>query len=156
MRLKSVVTAVMTAAAATAVLSLPHLSAQGRRGVPGVIPNTLTELRAQDSRVDRMVRRGDLRVRAPRTDKLVPGRRIERTDQYLRGVRVFGADVTRQLAGGQTVSVFGTIYDDLNIDTTPRVPEADARRRVEELAGVRLGPSRAGELMVLPREDGTA
>ena len=156
MRFKSVVTAVVTAAAATAVLSLPHLSAQGRRGVPGVIPKTLTELRAQDSRVDRMVRRGDLRVRAPRTDKLVPGRRIERTDQYLRGVRVFGADVTRQLAGGQTVSVFGTIYDDLNIDTTPRVPEADARRRVEELAGVRLGPSRAGELMVLPREDGTA
>ena len=32
-------------------------------------------------------------VRQP--ENIVPGRRIERADQYLRGVRVFGADVTR-------------------------------------------------------------
>ena len=47
-------------------------------------------------------------VREPRAvDKLVPGRRIERADQYHRGVRVFGADVARQFAGGQIVSIFG-------------------------------------------------
>ena len=85
-----------------------------------------------------------------------PRRRIERTDQFIRGVRVFGADVTRQLDRGQTVSVFGTLYDGLVVDTTPAVTELEARGRVEEAAGVRLGNSRAGELMVLPREDGTA
>ena len=36
MRFESVVMTVMTAAAATAVLSLPHVSAQGRRGIPGL------------------------------------------------------------------------------------------------------------------------
>ena len=113
-------------------------------------------MRAQDARVDGMLRRGDLQVRVSQADKLVPGRRIERTNQFIRGVRVFGGDVARQLAGGQTVSVFGTIYDDLVVDTTPSVSELEARGRVEEAAGVRLGPSRAGELMVLPREDGSA
>src|SRR5918993_2018888 len=156
MGFKSLLTAVVCAAAATVILSMPGVEAQGRRNIPAVAPKSLVELRAQDARVEGMLRRGDLRVRAASADKLVPGRRIERTDQFVRGVRVFGGDVARQLAGGQTVSVFGTIYDDLAVDTTPSVSELEARRRVEEAAGVRLGPSRAGELLVLPREDGTA
>lgn len=151
----SLLTAALCAAAV--ILYLPPAEAQGRRTPPGVMPKTLVELRAVDTRVDRMLRGGDLRRRvSAQTDKLVPGRRIERADQFIRGVRVFGGDVARQLAGGQTVSVFGTIYDDLSVDTTASVPELEARQRVEEAAGVRLGPSRAGELVVLPREDGRA
>ena len=42
------------------------------------------------------------------------------------------------------------------ISPTPSVSELEARGRVEEAAGVRLGASRAGELVVLPREDGSA
>ncbi len=156
MALKSLLTAAVCASAAAVVLYLPSLHAQGRRPNPGIIPKSLVDLRAQDSRVDRMMRVGELRVRTAHADKLVPGRRIERTDQFVGGVRVFGADVARQLDRGQTVSVFGTLYDGLVVDTTPSVPELEARGRVEEAAGVRLGPSRAGELMVLPREDGTA
>ena len=156
MALKSLLTAAVCASAAGVVLSLPAMHAQGRRQNAGIIPKSLVELRAQDSRVDRMKRAGDLRVRNVAADKLVPGRRIERTDQFIRGVRVFGADVARQLDRGQTVSVFGTVYDDLVVDTTPSVPELEARARVEETAGVRLGASRAGELVVLPREDGSA
>jgi Zn-dependent metalloprotease len=154
--LKSLLTAAVCASASAAVLCLPAVQAQVRRPSPSVIPKSLVDLRAQDSRVDRMMRDGNLRVRNAQPDKLVPGRRIERTDQFIRGVRVFGADVTRQLDRGQTVSVFGTLYDGLVVDTTPAVTELEARGRVEEAAGVRLGSSRAGELMVLPREDGTA
>ena len=156
MALKSLLTAAVCASASAAVLCFPAVQAQVRRPSPSVIPKSLVDLRAQDSRVDRMMRDGDLRVRTAQPDKLVPGRRIERTDQFIRGVRVFGADVTRQLDRGQTVSVFGTLYDGLVVDTTPSVTELEARGRVEEAAGVRLGNSRAGELMVLPREDGTA
>ena len=152
----SLLWAVVCATAAVAIVQMPPAQAQGRRGSPGLVPKDLVELRAQDARVDRMLRRGELRVRASQPDKLVRGRRIERTDQYLGGVRVFGADVARQLAGGQTVSVFGTIYDDLLVDTTPSVSEPAARRRVEEAAGVRIGLSRAGELVVLPRENDAA
>ena len=58
-----------------------------------------------------------------------------------RGVRVFGADVTRQLAGGQAVSVFGAVYDDLEVDTTPTVSEREARGP-RGRAGVPIGPAR--------------
>ena len=94
---KSLITAAVCAAAAAAVLSMPPALAQGRRGLPGIIPKTVDDLRSQDARVDRMLRGGDLRIRSSRADTLVPGRRIERADQYHRGVRVFGADVSRQL-----------------------------------------------------------
>lgn len=151
---KSLITAAVCAAAAAAVLSMPPALAQGRRGLPGIIPKTVDDLRSQDARVDRMLRGGDLRIRSSRADALVPGRRIERADQYHRGVRVFGADVSRQLSGGQTVSVYGTLYDGLAVDTSPTIRELDARRRVEARAGVTLGASRAGELVVLPLPDG--
>lgn len=155
MGLKSLTALAVCVVAAAALLWMPA-QAQGRRRPPEIIPESIGELRAQDARVDRMMRGRDLRVRDSRVDPLVPGRRIERANQYHRGVRVFGGDVARQLAGGQTVSVFGTVYDDLTVETTPTVSEVDARRRVEERAGVRLGPARAGELVVLPRENGSA
>jgi bacillolysin len=132
---------------------MPAAKAQGRR-VPGINPGSVTELRAQDDRVNRLLREGDLRVRSSVPDKLVPGRRIERADQFHRGVRVFGGDVARQVAGGQVVSILGTIYENISVDTNPLIPELDARRLVEARAGVRIGPARAGELVVLPRDSG--
>jgi thermolysin len=130
------------------------LEAQGRRAGLVINPTSVTELRAHDARLSRMVRQGGLRVRDSRPDKLLPGRRIERAYQYHRGVRVFGADVTRQLWRGQTVSTFGVVYDDVDVDTRPAVNEIDARRTIEALTGARLGASRAGELVVLPRDAG--
>ena len=154
MGLKSLTSGVVCTTLAVLVLCSPEPSAQSRRATAAVMPSTIGELRQQDARVDRMLRGGDLRVRESLADKLVPGRRIERTDQYHRGVRVFGGGVTRQLAGGQTVSVFGTLYDDIAIDPAPRVTELEARSEVEARTGVRLGALRAGELLVLPREHG--
>ena len=155
MRFRSVASALVCAAAAASLLCMPPTQAQDRRGVPEIVPTSISDLRAQDARVDRMLRGRTLRMRQSRADKLVAGRRIERTDQYHGGVRVFGGDVTRQLAGSQTVSVFGTVYDDLTVDTNASIPEPEARRSVETRAGVQLGPSPAGELVVLPRDDGS-
>jgi bacillolysin len=139
---------------AAALAGRSGLEAQGRRVIPAINPASATELRAHDERITRMLRQGTLRLRESRLDKLLPGRRIERADQYHRGVRVLGADVARQMWRGQTVSTFGVLYDDVDIDTRPTVDEIDARGTVEALTGVRLGPSRAGELVVLPRDDG--
>jgi thermolysin len=139
---------------AVALLCMPAAKAQVRRPNPAINPSTLTELRSQDDRIHQMVRRGELRPRGSRVDTLVAGRRIERADQYHRGVRVFGGDVARQVADGQVVSIFGTLYDDITVDTNPQVGEPQARRYVETLAGVRLGAPREGELVVLPRESG--
>lgn len=154
MRVKRMAGAALCAVVAAVVLCMPEARAQGRRVPPGINPASLAELRSQDNRVTRMLREGALRMRESRPDKLVPGRRIERSTQYHRGVRVFGADVARQVAGGQVMSVFGTVYDDITVDTNPTVGELAARRLVESRTGVSLGATRAGELVVLPREDG--
>jgi bacillolysin len=139
--------------ALAAFLSAALPQAQARRGPVALRSASLSDLRAEDARVERMLRGRELRVRSLQPDKLVAGRRIERTDQYYAGVRVYGADVTRQFSAGQVVSVFGAVYDDIAVDTTPSVLEREARRTVEMLAGVPIGDSRAGELVVLPRED---
>jgi bacillolysin len=151
---RSTTAAAVCAALATIVLYVPATRAQGRRSNPAITPASLTELRSQDDRISRMMRQGDLRLRTSLPDTLVAGRRIERADQHHRGVRVFGGDVVRQLARGQVISIFGTIHEAIAVDPNPLIDEADARRRVEARAGVRLGPSRAGELVVLPRETG--
>src|SRR5688572_2695013 len=147
-RIKTMMAAAGCAGLAAGLLGLPAVRAQIRRPNPGINPATVIELRSQEARVTRMLRGGDLRMRTSRVDKLVAGRRIERADQYHRGVRVFGGDVARQLAGGQVVSIFGTIYDDIAVDTNPQVGEPQARRYVEALAGVQLGAPREGELVV--------
>jgi thermolysin len=99
-----------------------------------------------------MRRTGELRRRTVRVDPLVRGRTHERFDQYYRGVRVFGADVAQQLIGGQIVSVFGNVYENIDIDPSPTVAADRARATVAALAGVEIG--REPELVVLPTDRG--
>ena len=146
--------ATVCAGIASALLWMPVATAQGRRIVPTINPTSIADLRAQDDRVTQMLRQRTLRVRDSRPDKLVAGHRIERADQYHRGVRVFGADVARQMSRGQVVSMLGTIYDDIAISPDPGLREVEARRIVEGRAGVPLGAARAGELVVFPRAAG--
>jgi bacillolysin len=152
MTLQSIAGAAICASLAAMVLPAPDVGAQARRVQAGINPSDLVELRAQDDRITRLLRGGRLRVRDSRADKLVPGRRIERADQFHRGVRVFGADIARQTAGGQTVSVLGTIHEGITVDPTPRVFELEARRTVAARAGV--APGGRGELVVFPRDSG--
>jgi bacillolysin len=141
-------------AAALVATGLPHgpTHAQTRQEQTILAPRSLPELRAQDTRVQQMMRGGELRIRESRTDRMMTGRTIERADQYHQGIRVFGGGVTRQVASGQTVSVFGTLYDGIQIDTGPAVAEIDARRTIATRTGQPLGAP--GELVVLPLENG--
>jgi len=121
-----------------------------------VTPRDVQGLRQWDARVTADLRAGDLRRRSVRPDPLVPGRTHERLDQYVRGVRVYGADLARQLNEvGQTVSIFGTVYEGIRIPVSPTLTQADAKRRIEALGGATLGESRQPELLVLPLEGGT-
>ena len=77
----------------------------------GVAPRgrvTITSSRADwqawSTRVDAMLRTGELRVRRRSPDTLIAGRTHERADQYFRGVRVIGADVARQIRSGASES----------------------------------------------------
>jgi bacillolysin len=113
---------------------------------------SIGERRDESALVTSMRRAGELRLRTSRADPILRGRTHERLDQYYRGVRVFGADVAQQLNGGQVVSLYGNVYDDITIDPSPAITAEQARASVEARTGVEIG--REPELVVIPR-DGT-
>jgi bacillolysin len=116
-------------------------------------PSSLQQLREADQRIDSLERAGQLRVRRVQDDTLIPGREHERLDQYHRGVRVWGGDVARQLrTNGQVVSTFGTLYDNIDLDTSPAVDAAAARAIVARRSPAEMAVSRDPELIVLPRD----
>ena len=143
--------AVAAAAALFALARVPTAAQQtSRRGLVSMAGLTIGEVREAASRVDGMRRGGELRLRTRREDPVLEGRTHERFDQYFRGVRVFGADVVQQVSRGQIVSVFGNVYDDIDIDTNPEINEDRVREIVQDLAGVEIG--REPELVILPRD----
>ncbi|MGH9197917.1 MAG: hypothetical protein ACRD1T_19515, partial [Acidimicrobiia bacterium] len=110
-----------------------------------------SDLRDWDAHLNRMLRDGELKPRLTRADTLLRGRRHERLTQYHQDVPVFGADVSRQIDNHQTVSIFGRLYRDVDLNTTPRLSAENAQAIVERLAGTPLGPRRRPELVILPR-----
>jgi bacillolysin len=128
--------------------------AQGARRTTIIDARSATQLRDWDRRLDSMLRQGELRVRTTREDTLIKGRIHQRSDQYYRGVRVFGGDVARQSTGGVTESVFGTLYEGIDVDPSPGIDENRAREILQERTGVELDPSLTPELVVLPLADG--
>jgi thermolysin len=151
-----------TAGTALIALSGIALSAQyqpARPAVPAIISATTVEpdsLRTWDSSINRMVRDGGLVLRKAREDTVLPGRRHERYDEFIGGVRVFGADIARQVSGGITESIFGQLYAADGFDTRPVIGEDDARAIFGRMSSSGTLPAtRQVELVVLPRDDGS-
>jgi thermolysin len=114
----------------------------------------LRVLRAWDSRVNSLLREGDLVLRRVDTDTMIEGRQHERLDQVYQGVRVWGGELVRQIDNGQTVSVFGRLYDGIDMDVEPKLTAADAAVVVAGLTGVTLTAERQPQLVILPRDEG--
>ena len=133
----------------------PTSAQVGASRLARVTADTPSALREWDRVVGQLERSGDLRVRPRRADTLLPQREHERLDQYFKGVRVFGADLARQTEGGVPVSLFGVIYQNISIDTTPQLSEDEARRLVAERSGSALPANLAPELIILPQDGGT-
>jgi bacillolysin len=129
--------------------------AQSGARLAAIVPGSPQALRDWDTRTEAMLRTGELRVRRRRDDTLLPGHVVERADQYYRGVRIHGADVSRQMdEHGVVLSVFGNLYDDIDISPDPKLDADEARTRIETLAGIAQGESTQPELVVLPLEAG--
>ena len=126
----------------------------GSQGRTTIRAESASDRRAWTSRIDAMLRSGELRIRQSRDDEMLPGRTHQRADQYYRGVRVFGADITRQLQGGATESIFGTIYEGIDIDPSPSIDEDRAREMLTSRLGGTVDPGVRGELVVLPLDAG--
>jgi bacillolysin len=152
-RRRAVIATLVVAGAALTFVERPR--GASRSLTVAATSDALNQLREWDRRIDQMTRSGELRLRESRDDRLVPGRRHERFDQFHRGVPVWGGDVARQTDHGLTVSLFGTVYEGLSIGTDPSLSAGDARKVVSDLAGgVELGGP-LPPLLVLPLDDGT-
>ncbi len=112
-------------------------------------------LRQADILADRLARRGELRLRLVQADTVLPGRLHQRLVQRHDGLPVHGGELARQLHGGLTVSVFGTLYSDIDVDTTPTLSSDAARAIIQARAGAPINPTAAPMLTVLPQADGT-
>ena len=147
-------------AAALGVAFGPAPSAQGPRA-PGRLTTFAAgspqDLRQWDPLADAMLRSGELRVRQVRDDTQFQGRRVERADQYYRGVRVFGGDISRQMDDhGVVVSMFGNLYTGIGIAPYPAVTADAVKATINQLASLEQGPNNAPELVVLPIDDGAS
>lgn len=152
-RLMSV--ALVLAAAAAGLTPAPALL-HGQSRVSTISAVSTSELRSWDGTVNTMIRAGDLMLRLERADTLVTGRTHERYAQLFEGVPVYGGDLARQVDdAGLTISIFGSLFEGIAIDTEPTLAPADAQRVVEQDSGMELGPERTPRLVILPRDGAT-
>ena len=138
--------------ALTACLISSSVFAQARATAIATSRSEFNELRAWDQRIDSLIRSRDLVVRESMRDTMLPERNHERLDQYVRGVRVVGGDVTRQSAPDGTVSLFGMIHEGVDVSTVPRLTSEEASEALRKAgAGTLRGEP---ELVILPLSDG--
>lgn len=117
------------------------------------------DIRTWDRVIDASERDGGLRVIATDVDPLVPGREVQRLQQFHQGVPVWGAEVVRDDARGVTQSLFGALAASPALealDTTPTLSEDDASETLRRLGGGDLPLRRAAQLVVLPLDGGDA
>jgi thermolysin len=143
---------------AVRVLAFPALFAASAAAVHSAEPKAVrpaagADLAAWTGTVDRMLRDGDLRVRQIREDTLIEGREHARLAQFYKGVPVFGGELAVQSENGRVLSVFGTLYEGIDLDTRPALSADQAERIVERLGFAAFGSQGGPELTVLPLED---
>ena len=118
------------------VLAGAVIPATGRHAWSQLFPGELSvavgdstgvdELRQWDATIDGMTRSGELVVVSRQDDRSLPGRSHEYLAQFFEGVRVHGGGVSRQLDRGATVSLFGTLYTDIDVETAPALTAGEA------------------------------
>ena len=88
------------------------------------------------------------------SDAMMAGRTHQRLQQYYKGVPVAGAEVTRQLDGGVTVSLFGLVHAGIRLDAVPALGADEAGRVAARTTGGRMAAGQSPELVILPLDDG--
>jgi thermolysin len=126
----------------------PAEAAEPRRVAAAATPET----RAWAARIEGLVRDGGLALRTVRDDTLLPERQHARYAQLYKGVPVVGGDLVAQVSGADVVSVFGTLYDGIEVDPVPAFSADHALDIISRLSGQRLG--HRPELVVLPQPSG--
>lgn len=112
------------------------------------------ELVNWSARIQQMSDAGQLRLLRTREDTLVAGRTHRRFTQLHQGVPVWGGELVVQSAPGAVVSVFGTVYQAIELDAKPTLSASDAVATVKSAGREPFGSEAGPELVVLPLADG--
>ena len=110
----------------------------------------VSELRRLDAQVDALVRAAALALASRWPDPSLPGHVHESFRQLHAGVPVYGGGISRQLATGVIVSIFGTIYQAIDLDTTPSLPPDEALALIAQQAGTGPATDQPPTLVILP------
>jgi Zn-dependent metalloprotease len=108
-----------------------------------------------NSLIARMVQARELISVRILDDPQIPGRQTQTLQQIHRGIPVEGGSVTLQQAGPTTVSVFGTLFNAISVDTTPAIAAIDAARIIEKAANAFIAFGASPKLVVVPSPVGT-
>lgn len=105
--------------------------------------------------ITRMLQAGELRSVRVQDDAQIAGRQIQTLRQVYQGIPVEGGSVTLQRAGSTTVSVFGTLFNAVSVDTTPAIAPIDAARIIEKAANAFIAFGASPTLVIVPSPVGT-
>lgn len=144
-----------TVAALTNLVFTLGVAAQGHPGLVAISVgsgSSPTDLEAVEALITSMRADGHLVLQSRHGDNQIPGRQHEGFGQYFGGLPVHGASISRQTEAGIAVSIFGTIYTDIDIDLTPSLSVGEAATLLES-SGVSLLENTA-RLTIVPTLDG--
>ena len=133
-----------------ALLAVSGAASAGEVRATRVAATSAPALAEWATRLERLTASGDLTERLAREDTLLPGRLHQRLQQRFRGVPVFGGELAVQTDGRETLTVFGTFYEGIDVEVAPRLRPIDAERAVASLGAHPFGLAPGPELVVLP------
>jgi Zn-dependent metalloprotease len=136
------------------LLLLAALPATARGQEQRIAASEPAQLAPWAGRIQQMADAGQVRLTKSHEDLLVPGRRHQRFAQLHGGTPVYGGELVVQTGGQGLVSVFGTLYEGIDLDTRPTLSAEDVDRVARGQGGVPFGREGRPELMVLPVADG--
>jgi len=154
MRRRGLVSCLVVAAAGVLAAQAPARTGAAPAGIIAVTAQNTQLLRTWDATVEAMRRDGDLVLSRTRVDTVLSGRTHERYQQYFNGIRVVGGEVTRQISGGVTTSIFGELQAVSGVTDRPALSQDDARERFRAISQGEFPDSRPLELVILTKNDG--
>jgi bacillolysin len=116
---------------------------------------TQSAVTESDRLITRMLQAGELTSVRVQDDPQIAGRQMHTLQQVHMGIPVEGGSITLQRAGPTTVSVFGTLFAPVSIDTTPALAPIDAVRIIEKAANAFVAFGASPALVVVPSPVGT-
>jgi Heparinase II/III-like protein/Fungalysin/Thermolysin Propeptide Motif len=119
-----------------------------------VSAGTAAEAGRWRSWIDERLRDGRLAIRSRWSDPQSVGRVVERLEQRVGGVPVYGGEVVVKRQDDTVTSMFGALSDVRVEDAGPPMTRMAARQAIEHAAGVQLPREREPSLVVVSRAEG--